>query len=106
MDRRKFLVGSGAAVGSGVFGSYALARTTSAQALEDASVSEQAPAQLQQLEGEWPKYRYDLANTGHAPTETGPEPPVSVQWMFETGTGSSSPAVIGGTVYIGSTELL
>ena len=34
MDRRKCLVGSGATVGNGVLGSYALAHTASAQELE------------------------------------------------------------------------
>ncbi|MWV39628.1 PQQ-binding-like beta-propeller repeat protein [Natrialba sp. INN-245] len=103
MERRKFLSRSGTAIGGGLLGTYGLTSEASAQE-PPTDGQTQAPAQFQQLEGEWPKYRYDLPNTGHAPTETGPEPPVSVRWMFETGRGSSSPAVVDGTVYIGSVD--
>ncbi|SDD96820.1 PQQ-binding-like beta-propeller repeat protein [Natrinema hispanicum] len=105
MDRRKFLYGSGTAVGGGLLGTYGL--TSEASAQETATDAQtQAQAQLQQLEGEWPKFRYDLANTGHAVPETGPGQPVSIRWTYTTGDalGSSSPAVVDGTVYFGSRD--
>jgi eukaryotic-like serine/threonine-protein kinase len=101
MDRRKFLYGSGTAVGGGLLGTYALAREASTQEMP---ANEQAPAQLQQLEGGWPKFRYDLANTGHAPTETGPDAPVAARWAAEVGGWADSPVVVDDTVYFGTTH--
>jgi|GEM_PF-2157814 outer membrane protein assembly factor BamB len=50
-----------------------------------------------------PMFQYDAANTGTSPDETGPQTTVGEQWFFETG-GSveAPPAVVDGTVYVGS----
>ncbi|MFC7072817.1 halocyanin domain-containing protein [Halovenus rubra] len=52
---------------------------------------------------EWRQFGHDLANTRYAPENTGPTSDVKKQWAFETGNfGWSSPAVVDGTVYVGS----
>ena len=50
-----------------------------------------------------PMYQYTPANTGHAPAETGPSESVTRRWTVDAVGGvRSSPAVVGGTVYVGS----
>lgn len=50
-----------------------------------------------------PTFQYDHANTGYAPNEHGPRTDATVAWTVETGdVVVSSPAVVDGTVYIGS----
>jgi len=87
-------------VGTGVMG-------TAAAQLEDETASEQEAAQLQQLQGEWPQFRFNQANTGFASDETGPDGPVSPRWVFPfiefaRESINESPAVVDGTVYFGS----
>ncbi|GAB3321130.1 hypothetical protein GCM10027355_19560 [Haloplanus salinarum] len=48
----------------------------------------------------WPQHGYDAANTGYARENTSPVANISVAWEF--GAGSSSPAVVDGSVYVGS----
>jgi len=48
-------------------------------------------------------FRYDATNTGTAAEETGPTAAVTERWTFGTGDAvKSSPAVVDGTVYVGS----
>jgi len=48
-------------------------------------------------------FRYDAANTGTNPAETGPQTSIGEQWAFEAeDVMASSPAVVDGTVYVGS----
>jgi len=55
--------------------------------------------------GGWPLFRADAANTGHAPDETGPTWIARQRWRVETGSPvRSSPAVVDGTVYVGSDD--
>ncbi|WP_251344359.1 PQQ-binding-like beta-propeller repeat protein [Haloplanus halophilus] len=62
------------------------------------------PARAQSGEA-WRQFGYDDANTGHAPDNTGPTDGVGPRWTFETGGQvSSSPAVVDGTVYVGSND--
>ena len=57
----------------------------------------------------WPQFGYDDARTGHAPGNTGPVADIERKWTFETegayegddNAEWSSPAVVGGTLYIG-----
>jgi outer membrane protein assembly factor BamB len=53
----------------------------------------------------WPQFGYDSANTGHAPANAGPVGDMGEQWRFETGGPVYSwPAVVDGTVYVGSLD--
>jgi len=53
----------------------------------------------------WAQFGYDIANTGHAPDNTGPSGDVDAQWTFGTGAEVvSSPAVVDGTAYVGSRD--
>jgi outer membrane protein assembly factor BamB len=47
----------------------------------------------------WPQYGYDAANTGYAPENTPVFDSVSIKWEY--GGGSSPPAVVDGSVYVG-----
>jgi outer membrane protein assembly factor BamB/tetratricopeptide (TPR) repeat protein len=67
-----------------------------------------APISGQTAAEEWSQFRYDNANTGHAPENTGPVTNIERELLFETdgnaeegGAEWSSPAVVDGTVYIG-----
>jgi outer membrane protein assembly factor BamB len=52
-----------------------------------------------------PMFGYDLANTGHAPEESGPAGPVTAEWTLGMESSvQSSPAVVNGTVYVGSSD--
>jgi outer membrane protein assembly factor BamB len=52
-----------------------------------------------------PTYQYDSENTGFAPDLSGPTSGVTAEWAFETGGPViSSPAVVDGTVYVGSDD--
>jgi outer membrane protein assembly factor BamB len=52
-----------------------------------------------------PMYQYTPANTGYAPAETGPSGSVTRRWTVDAVGGvRSSPAVVGGTVYVGGTD--
>jgi len=63
------------------------------------------PMARAQVDGTWPMFARDGANTGHAPEVTGPTADVGGAWRTETGRGvSSSPAVVDGTVYVGSDD--
>jgi outer membrane protein assembly factor BamB/tetratricopeptide (TPR) repeat protein len=53
----------------------------------------------------WPQFRYDDANSGHGLGNTGPDGDIEQRWSFETGAEVfSSPAVVSGTVYLGSND--
>lgn len=54
----------------------------------------------------WPMFRANAANTGHAPDGTGPIDNVVQKWVFEVGYMKTnvSPAVVNGTVYVGSVD--
>ena len=55
--------------------------------------------------GRWPMFAADAANTGTAPDETGPTTNVIVQWGYPTGQQVfSSPAVVDGSLYVGSND--
>ncbi|MFC6758225.1 PQQ-binding-like beta-propeller repeat protein [Halomicroarcula sp. GCM10025894] len=55
--------------------------------------------------GRWPSFGYDTANTGAAADETGPTANVIVQWGYPTGKQVfSSPAIVDGSLYIGSND--
>jgi outer membrane protein assembly factor BamB len=57
-----------------------------------------------QSDERWPQFGQDRANTGHT-AGNGPRAPVTDRWSHETGGGvSSSPAVVDGSVYIGSAD--
>jgi len=50
-------------------------------------------------------FRYDAANTGHAPDTSGPTAGITEAWSFGTGGEvPSSPTVAHGTVYVGSQD--
>src|SRR5438094_1145227 len=59
---------------------------------------------------DWPQFRFDNNRTGFQPFETTlgrrNVPMLQLAWQAQLGTTvvSSSPAVVGGTVYIGSSE--
>ena len=54
--------------------------------------------------GQWAMFRHDLTNTGVSESSTG-APRGAVRWVFATGAPvHSSPAVAGGTVYVGSRD--
>jgi len=51
----------------------------------------------------WSQFSHDDHNTGHAPKNSGPTESVAEQWRFETDWPVwSSPAIVDGTVYVGS----
>ncbi len=53
----------------------------------------------------WPMFRHDLNHTGYS-TSTAPNTN-ETPWTFTTGGGVfSSPAVVGGLVYVGSDEIM
>ncbi len=53
---------------------------------------------------DWPMFRSDLAHTGLSP-DTTLSPPLSVKWGFSTGSNIwSSPTVVSGIVFVGSTD--
>jgi outer membrane protein assembly factor BamB len=55
--------------------------------------------------GGWPQYSHDPANSGFAPNERGPGGDIEAQWRFQTDDNVvSSPAVVDGTVYVGSDD--
>lgn len=54
---------------------------------------------------DWPMFCHDRLNTGSTTATAGPRSAVEPLWTFETGgTVRSSPAVVDGTVYIGSDD--
>ncbi|MDS0281873.1 PQQ-binding-like beta-propeller repeat protein [Haloarcula onubensis] len=60
----------------------------------------------QQAGERWSQFSYDAANTGHAPANTGPVGDIGERWSFQTDwRNTSSPAVVNGTIYVGSYEL-
>ncbi len=55
--------------------------------------------------GSWGMYSYDVRNAGYNPETSAPTEAVETQWEFDTdGAVRSSPAVVDGTVYIGSDD--
>lgn len=53
----------------------------------------------------WSMFRHDIINTGHNTDAAGPTETVTPRWEFVTdGSVRSSPAVIDGTVYVGSDD--
>lgn len=53
----------------------------------------------------WRLYSYDVRNSGHNPSTYGPKAVVESRWKFETDAAiRSSPALVDGTVYIGSDD--
>jgi len=92
MDRRPTRRQVLQATGGTILGGALLSGTTSDGAAQQAG------------EG-WRQFGYDAANTGHAPTNTGPVADIRQQWRYETGDWvDSSPAVANGTVYVGSDD--
>lgn len=65
---------------------------------------------ISSLDGaDWPKFRYDLAGTGYNPAETtlgvSNVSQLTTRWMADLdGPVQSSPAVVDGVVYVGSTN--
>ena len=56
------------------------------------------------LPGEWAMFRHDLGHSG-ATDSSGTLPQGKLKWVFSTGAPiHSSPAVVGGTVYVGSQD--
>lgn len=54
---------------------------------------------------DWPMFSHDRLNTGTTTVTSGPSESVSLQWSVETGDAvRSSPAVVDGTVYVGSDD--
>jgi len=78
------------------------------ETLEDAGSLLTSPVALAGASADptgWTKYRATTANTGHLPSQQGPTDNITVRWTHETGNGVySSPAVVDGTVYIGSRD--
>lgn len=57
-----------------------------------------------QASSDWPMFKHDPARTGFNPTSTAPAP-FKYGWIYTTqGAVRSSPAVVGGKVYIGSDD--
>lgn len=58
-----------------------------------------------QSQDQWRHFNFDAMNTGNATTNTGPVTAITSRWTFATDRGvSSSPAVVDGTVYVGSAD--
>lgn len=56
-------------------------------------------------DGSWPMFSHDRLNSGHDPVSSGPTDGVEPRWEFETDAAvRSSPAVVEGTVYVGSDD--
>ncbi len=57
-----------------------------------------------QTTGDWPMWRYNPAHTGYNPDTTGPSQ-LKLVWRYQTGGMiRSSPALVGGRLYIGSDD--
>ena len=94
MRRRQVLAAAGAGLGSGCLGPLRSAG-------EDTTPDRASDADAEP----WPMYGSGVANAGHVPGGTGPAGGVTERWRFETGAEvGSSPAVVDGTVYVGSTD--
>ena len=53
--------------------------------------------------GPWPMFSVDATNVGALPEQSGPREDITTQWSVQTnGNVYSSPAVVDGTVYVGS----
>ena len=71
----------------------------------DSDTSGLAARSVQAGASGWPMVGHDAQNTGHAPNETMPTGRVGPQWQTETGGEvNASPAVVDGTVYVGSND--
>lgn len=81
-------------------------RVTGAVITGGAVLSRAIAAVSGQSDEEWSRFGYDTANTSHAPGNTGPDDDPEKQWRFETNDKNvvSSPAVVDGTVYVGSDD--
>lgn len=56
-------------------------------------------------DGSWPMFSHDRLNSGQDPVSSGPTAGVEPRWAFATdGAVRSSPAVVEGTVYVGSDD--
>jgi len=78
---------------------------TSAGTAATAAAAGTLPASAQ-VEGEWPMFGFDAANSGYAPDATGPRRDVGGAWRVDLGRSvSSSPAVVDGTIYVGSDDM-
>ncbi|WP_277543584.1 outer membrane protein assembly factor BamB family protein [Haloarcula laminariae] len=72
---------------------------------EDRTATTATTVTVQRDIGSSPTFQYDAANTGYAPTESGPTVGVTEQWTYQTnGEVTSSPAIVDGTVYVGSED--
>ncbi|WP_277543290.1 outer membrane protein assembly factor BamB family protein [Haloarcula laminariae] len=72
---------------------------------EDRTATTATTVTVQRDIGSSPTFQYDTANTGYAPTESGPTAGVTEQWTYQTNDKvTSSPAVVDGTVYVGSED--
>lgn len=58
-----------------------------------------------QATGTWAQFQYDDANTGHAPTNTGPTAPVGPRLAVDVGRGAgTAPAVAGDLAYVANDD--
>jgi outer membrane protein assembly factor BamB len=75
---------------------------------EEQTESDEDEIELEEMSGEIsgaPMFRYNAANTGTDPDETGPQTSVGELWTFQTGDFvRSSPAIVDNTVYVGSKD--
>jgi len=84
-NRREILHAIGGSVGAGALFGRASVGTAGARTTES-----------------WPQFGYDVANSGHALGNTGPEGPIGERWGFDAGRVFGSPAVVHGIVYVAS----
>ncbi|WP_136716904.1 outer membrane protein assembly factor BamB family protein [Halorientalis salina] len=100
--RRQYLLAVGTA---GVIGVAGCSGNQDASPDSDEDEEEEDEERDDSVTGGAPMFQYDLANTGHAPGETGPAGPVTDEWTVGMdGSVQSSPAVVNGTVYVGSAD--
>jgi outer membrane protein assembly factor BamB len=106
MQRRQFLAATTLGVGAGCLGG------TEGPAVEFAPSTDRPPVDSSP---EWPMFRNDLANTGCNAETDAPADDLSLEWRYDTATTCDeecqaaggdaiwgSPALVQGTVYIGS----
>lgn len=99
MERRRYLTLAGAAATGGCL---RLSEDESAEG----QTTLQTPGEAGEIEGTWPQYGYDAANSGATTDEQGPTGDVTGQWRATSGrpvSVDSAPAVADGRAYFVST---
>jgi len=97
--RRRYLV---TAVGAGITGMAGCTSGGTDETTPGTATSTGSPTGLGSVDGAWPMYRADAANTGTVADTTGPTESVTERWRYDLDQLVwSSPAVADGTVYIG-----